>query len=268
MRVSDLAALLGVAVEAVDRATTIIRSRPMHEVLVKSERDLVSDIDLSVEDTLREFLADETPEIGFLGEERGASGPAQTQWVLDPVDGTMNFVRGIPLSAVALGLMTEGRSVVAVIDLPYLSARYTAIEGGGTRRNDEPVRGSRCERLEDALVSVGDFAVGPDAQHRNGPRLVTLELLAAAVQRVRMLGTAVTSLAWAADGRIDASVSFGNKPWDTTAGALLAREAGMTVVDLDGTPHDVRSTGTIAVAPAIADDLLALIAEALSRPLR
>lgn len=265
---TDLAALLGVAVEATTRATAIIRSRAIHEVLGKGDRDMVSDIDLAVEETLREFLATETPEFGFLGEEGGASGDGTIQWVLDPVDGTANFVHGIPLCAVALGLMTEGRSIVGVIDLPFLGDRYTAASGRGAFCGERSLGGSSCERLEDALVSIGDFAVGAGAQHRNGPRLAALDLLAPVVQRIRMIGTSAISLAWAADGKVDAAVSFGNKPWDTTAGALLAREAGMTVVDLDGTPHDVRSTGTIAVAPAIADDLLALVREAVSRPVR
>lgn len=258
--------MLAVAHEATDRATAIIRSRAPSEVLGKGDRDMVSDIDLAVESTLRGFLAAETPGVGFLGEEGGASGDPGLQWVLDPVDGTANFVRGIPLCAVALGLMTAGRSVVGVIDLPFLGTRYSAVDGRGAWCDGRVLEGSRCERLDEAIVSIGDFAVGEDVERRNLPRLALLPMLATTVQRVRMLGTSAVSLSWAAHGKVDVAMSFGNKPWDTTAGALIAREAGMTVVDLDGTPHTAASTGTIAVAPGIAEDFLAMVSAAVSSP--
>lgn len=261
---SDIAALLRVATQAVAKARTIILSRKPWSATYKGDRDLVSEIDLAVEQTVRSFLATETPHIGFLGEEEGvaAVGSVELLWVLDPVDGTANLVHGIPLCAVSLGLVTSDRPIIGAIDMPFLGVRYTAMDGGGSTRNGRPIYGSRCERLEDAIIAIGDYAVGADASCRNNPRLALTTLLAANVQRVRMLGTAATDLAWAADGRVDASVMFSNKPWDTTAGVVIAREAGMSVVDIDGTPHTAKSIGTIAVAPLIAPALLELVREA------
>lgn len=132
-------------------------------------------------------------------------------------------------------------------------------------RDGKAITGSRCTDMEDALVAIGDYAVGPDAEARNKPRLALTELLALRVQRVRLFGTAVTDLAWTAEGSVDAVVLFGNKPWDTAAGALIAREAGMAVMDLDGSTHTVNSRGVIAVAEPLLPSLLALVREAMTR---
>jgi myo-inositol-1(or 4)-monophosphatase len=227
---------------------------------------MASEVDLAVEDEVRTFLAARTPEIGFLGEERGRSshGTDELVWVLDPIDGTVNFVHGLPLVGVSLALLAGETAMVGVIELPFLGKRYTAIAGDGAMRDGKAIGGSRCEDLGNALVVLGDYTVGPDADSRNRPRLALTALLAQRVQRVRLFGTAVTDLAWAAEGSVDAVVLFGNNPWDTAAGALIAREAGMAVVDLDGSAHTVDSRGVVAVAEALLPSLLALVREALS----
>jgi len=109
------------------------------------------------------------------------------------------------------------------------------------------------------VVAVGDYATGPRADHKNEQRLALTVQLAPRVHRVRMLGTAALDLAWVAEGRLDASITLGNKPWDTAAGVLLAREAGATVVDADGSAHGFDSAATIAGADALISQLLPLI---------
>jgi myo-inositol-1(or 4)-monophosphatase len=106
------------------------------------------------------------------------------------------------------------------------------------------------------MVALGDYATGPDAAERNLARVRISAVLAARAQRVRMLGSAAIDLAWVAAGKLDASVMLSNKPWDTSAGALLAREAGARVTDLDGRNHDLTSTATIATTPGVRDELL------------
>ncbi|WP_017595307.1 inositol monophosphatase family protein [Nocardiopsis potens] len=246
------AGLLPLAREAVARARRIVRSRVPAAVTAKGDRDLVTDVDLAVEEEVRSFLARETPEIGLLGEEHGLSGAADgPRWVLDPIDGTANFARGIPLCAVSLGLLTGGRSVLAVIDHPFLGVVYTAVQGGGAHAGGEPIRVSAETDPARAAVAIGDFARGEGAAERNRVRLALMERLGGRVQRLRMFGAAAVDLAWTASGRIDAAVILANLPWDTSAGALLVREAGGLVLDADGSEHTADSAATIAVAPGL-----------------
>jgi myo-inositol-1(or 4)-monophosphatase len=251
------AELLAVAAAAVAGARDTIRARVPLSVSAKGERDLVTDVDLAVEDQVRGFLARETPDIGFLGEERGRDGgTGGLWWALDPVDGTANFARGIPLCGVSLALVDGDRSVVAAISLPFLDVTYTATEGGGARANGEPIHVSTASDVADAIISVGDFAIGPDAAAKNRTRLALLADLGARAERIRMLGTAAIDLAWVAHGRLEASVILANQPWDTMAGVLLVREAGGVVVDADGSDHTTRSAATIAVCPGLHAELL------------
>ncbi|HJQ48130.1 MAG TPA: inositol monophosphatase family protein [Amycolatopsis sp.] len=253
----DPASLLPVAREALARARRIIHRRGPASVTEKGERDLVTDVDLAVEDSVRDFLARETPEIGILGEEHGRSGdPGAVWWALDPVDGTSNFARGIPLCAVSLGLVSGRRSVLAAIDLPFLDTTYTAVEGHGTYAGDERIHTSAASELSNAVISIGDFAIGAGAAATNRVRLALLDHLGARAQRIRMLGTAAIDLAWVAHGKLEATVILANLPWDTMAGTLLVREAGGLVLDGDGTEHTTDSTATIAVCAGLRDPLM------------
>ncbi|NIH80656.1 inositol monophosphatase family protein [Amycolatopsis viridis] len=254
----DHADLLPVAREAVAIGRRIFTSRAPRSVTEKSERDLVTDIDLAVEDAVREFLARETPEIGVVGEEHGGDrGPRW--WALDPVDGTANFARGIPLTGISLALVSGERSVVAAIDLPFLDTVYTAATGHGAFAGDTRIGVSGVRDLAGAMVSLGDFAIGEDAGPKNRLRLSLLEQLGARAQRVRMIGTAAADLAWVAHGRLDATIILSNLPWDTMAGVLLVREAGGLVLDTDGSEHTVSSASTVALSPGLRDVVVPLL---------
>ncbi|GAA2896224.1 inositol monophosphatase family protein [Streptosporangium fragile] len=257
----DHPTLLTIAERAVALAAEIITTRLPGTVTGKGDRDMATEVDYAVEHALRDLLGRETPEIGFLGEEEGAApgtgdGP---MWVLDPVDGTVNFLHGVPLCGVSLGLVEGDRAVLGVIDLPFLGSRYTAAEGHGARADGREIRASDTGDLSAAVVAVGDYAVGDGARAANLPRLALTRELAARTRRVRMFGSAAIDLAWTAQGRVDACVMFGNKPWDTAAGVAIAREAGAVVVDLDGSPHTMSSRATVAAGPKIISDLLELV---------
>ena len=155
---------------------------------------------LAVEDRVRGFLQKETPEIGFLGEERGGTGIDDPHtWALDPVDGAANLVNGLPLYAISLGL--------GAIDLPFMQHRFRAAEGHGAYADDEPIQASRTTALNEAIVAIGDYAVGVRAQERNVRRLALTGLLAEQVLRVRMFGSAAIDLVWVASGELDASIA-------------------------------------------------------------
>lgn len=265
----DPRALLPVAEQAVNIATEIVRTMLPGAVTAKGDRDMATEVDYAVEHAVRDFLTRETPEIGFLGEEEGLTGAENgVMWVLDPLDGTANFTHGIPLCGVSLGLVEHDRSIAGVIDLSFLGTRYAAAEGAGATANGRPIGAGPIDALEDAIVSVGDYAVGEGAEAANRVRLPLNYELATRVQRVRMLGSAAIDLVWVAEGKIDACVILTNKPWDTSAGVVIAREAGAVVADIDGSPHTTNSRATIAAAPKIFADLLDLVAKAEQDALR
>jgi myo-inositol-1(or 4)-monophosphatase len=114
------------------------------------------------------------------------------------------------------------------------------------------------------VLAIGDYAVGPGADEKNRARLSLTQLLAGRALRVRLLGSAALDLAWLAEGKVDASVTLSNRSWDVAAGVILAREAGATVVDQDGSTHTTDSAATVAASPGIRDELLGLLAVALN----
>jgi myo-inositol-1(or 4)-monophosphatase len=256
--------LLRVAEDALDVSRELVLQRTLGRVRAKDDRDFVSDLDISVERAVRALLQSETPEIGFLGEEEGWSRGDRPErfWVLDPVDGTTNLVKSIPLCAVSLALVDQGRTRIGVVDAPFLALRYTAVAGEGAYHAGRRLAASSAQRLGDAVVAFGDYAVGEGAEAKNRLRLAVTEKLAATVQRVRMLGSAALDLAWVADGRLDASIILSNNPWDTAAGVLLAREAGADVVDSTGAAHTIHSETTITAPPPLVDAVVALVTAA------
>ncbi|MEU9884537.1 inositol monophosphatase family protein [Sphaerisporangium sp. NPDC051011] len=261
---NDARALLPVALEAAAIAGDLITTRLPGLVTAKGDRDMATEVDYAVERAVRDHLALRTPAVGFLGEESGADGRIGDglQWVLDPVDGTVNFLHGLPLCGVSLALVRGDTAILGVIGLPFLGSLYAAAEGEGATVNDQPIKASGASTLDAALVSVGDYAVGDDAVERNRARHAITWRLASQVQRIRMFGSAAIDLVWVAEGRTDACLMLANKPWDTAAGVVIAKEAGALVTDLDGTPHTTRSSATIAAAPGILAEILELAREA------
>lgn len=256
----DLDKYLAAAHDAVDLADAILRANRDRTVAFKGDRDPVTETDLAIERAMRDSLYRATPEAGFLGEETGGSTDGLA-WVLDPIDGTANFTHGVPLTAVSLALLDHGEPVVGLIAVQAEGVRYSATRGQGATRDGDPIRASACTQLRSAMIALGDYATGTNAHERNQARLRITAVLAARAQRVRMLGSAAIDLVWVAAGKLDASVMLSNKPWDTAAGVLLAREAGARVTDLDGRNHELGSTATVAAAPGVGDLLLDALAQ-------
>ncbi|MDG6107610.1 inositol monophosphatase family protein [Dactylosporangium aurantiacum] len=256
--------LLPIATTAVDLASKTMRTMQPGVLTAKGDRDMASEVDYAIEREVRAFLADATPDIHFLGEEEGFSGQqSELMWALDPVDGTVNFVHGSPLCGVSLGLITGDRSVLGVVDLPFLGSRYTAVEHHGAYANGHRIQTSTTRQLHDAVVAIGDYSVGADAGPKNQLRLAITTRLAAHAQRIRMHGSAAIDLVWLAEGKIDAMVMLSNKPWDTAAGIVIAREAGAHLMDRDGSDHTSSSNATIGASPHLARQLLNIVGPAV-----
>ena len=264
MLTADLTSLLPIANRAVDTAVEILRSADgPRKLTAKGDRDFATDLDYEIEQRVREQLGEATPEIGFLGEEEGRTGErADLVWALDPIDGTVNFVHGLPLYAVSLALVAADQPVLGVVDLPALRHRYHGAQGLGAHRNGNRLPSPEPPPdLASAVVAIGDYAVGTNADAKNRDRLGVTARLAASVLRIRMLGSAAIDLAWLAEGRLSASVTLSNNTWDMAAGVVLARETGHVVVDQTGEPYNLTSMATLAASSQFLPDLLASLTD-------
>ncbi len=222
------------------------------QVSVKGPSDFVSQADMRAEQTLREELNKARPGYAFLMEELGASGSQNWswRWVVDPLDGTSNFLHGIPHWAISIGLerrLQDGSSELAagVIYAPAVDELFWAEKGAGAFVNERRLRVSARRDLSDAL-----FATGIPFAAVSAPRRLafarTLSLLMPKVAGIRRFGAAALDLAWVAAGRYDGYWELGLKRWDLAAGVLLVREAGGFVTDPGG--QDPRDTGDVVAA--------------------
>ncbi|KUI20041.1 inositol monophosphatase family protein [Mycobacterium sp. GA-2829] len=227
--------------------------------------DPVTVVDTETERLLRERLAERRPGEHILGEEEGGAadaGAGQVTWVLDPIDGTVNFVYGVEAYAVSIAVQRDGASVAgAVADVAH-DAVYSAALGHGARlRRDGAVRPLRCntpDRLAMALVGTG-FAYDPERRRRQAQQLVAV---LPRVRDVRRIGSCALDLCMVAAGQLDAYYEDGVNVWDWGAGALVAAEAG-AVMSLPPTAGAVGGAGlVVAAAPGIADELDALLRSA------
>lgn len=261
----DLQEMLTVARDAVDLARQVLAETTVNAVRSKHDRDLVSNVDLTIEREVRDVLGRQTPSVGFVGEEEGSDGAVvDTTWILDPIDGTSNFLHGIPLYGISLALVEERQPVLGVIALPALNSVYYGASGSGAFKDGRPIHVRDTSRLTESIVSIGDYAVGDGADERNTPRLALTAKLARSAERVRMFGSAAVDMAWLAEGRTDAAIALSNSAWDFTAGVAIGREAGADVRELDGSEHSLDAQGVVATAPGVAGELVELTREAAS----
>lgn len=255
----DLRDLLAPAQRALDVALKTLRDADgPGQFTAKGDRDYATSLDYEIEHRVREHLAAETPEVGFLGEEEGATGNAGgPRWVLDPIDGTVNFAHGLPLYAISLALVVGDQPVLGVIDLPAFGHRYHAADGLGAFKDGERLPcPAGPSGLSDAVVAIGDYSVGREAEAKNRERLQLTASLAASALRVRMLGTAAIDLSWLAEGHLDALVTFSNNTWDMAAGVVLARQTGHSLADRTGQPYSIWSDSIIAADASLVPDLV------------
>ncbi|MCP5432163.1 MAG: inositol monophosphatase [Alphaproteobacteria bacterium] len=215
------------------------------QVSVKGPADFVSAADLRSEDILKTELARARPGYGFLLEERGAiegTDPSH-RFVIDPLDGTTNFLHGVPHFAISIALEREGDVVAGVVYNPVRDELFLAERGRGAYLNDRRLRVSARGDLETALLATGIPARGWPGHERS---LRELAAAMAATSGVRRYGTASLDLAYIASGRFDAYWERNLKAWDVAAGALLVREAGGNVTAIEGTPFDIAGGSVLA----------------------
>jgi myo-inositol-1(or 4)-monophosphatase len=249
--------LLAVAHDAARASAAELMSRFGHrqqDIRSKSgPTDLVSEADVSAEAAIRRVLAERRPDDAILGEEGGETGDGDLRWVIDPLDGTINFLFGIPVFAVSVACEDRAGPVVGVVLDPVRDETFAAARSGAPTLNGAVIESSGRDDLSRALVATG-FAY--DAGIR-ATQAAAVSRVLPRVRDIRRGGSAALDLAWCACGRYDAYYERGVKAWDIAAGALIAQRAGLALRELpegDDGPH-----GVLAASPALADELLGLV---------
>ncbi|HKQ29203.1 MAG TPA: inositol monophosphatase family protein, partial [Burkholderiales bacterium] len=224
------------------------------EVQSKRANDYVTQVDRAAEDAIIEVVRKAYPDHGFLAEESGAAqAEAEYRWIIDPLDGTTNFIHGFPQYCISIGIEHRGALTHAVIYDPVKNELFTASKGRGAFLNDRRVRVSKCLRLQDALIGTG-FPFKEVGRLELYTRQLTKFMQTSA--GVRRAGAAALDLAYVACGRLDAFWELGLSPWDMAAGALLIQEAGGLVGDLKGEAGFMESGDICAATPKLFPTLL------------
>ena len=231
------------------------------EVREKGPADLVTEADRDSQRAIAAFLARECPDHTLLAEEDDVlPDPANPwRWVVDPLDGTMNFAHGLPPWCVSIGLTHRGRPVAGAVHVPLTGETFSASLGGGASVDGRPLRVSAVESLRGALVSTGlptDFAADADRQTAYMRRLST------GTHSLRRSGSSAWNMAQVAKGALDLFYATSIHPWDVAAGVLLVLEAGGRISNLKGEPYDIDQPDILATNGRVHDEALVALAEA------
>jgi myo-inositol-1(or 4)-monophosphatase len=256
---------INIAVKAARRAAAIINQAASQLDLLnvesKAPNDFVTEVDRAAEAAIVGILREAFPEHGILAEESGRSGPQDGRggefvWIVDPLDGTTNFIHGFPQYAVSIALTRKGAPEHAVVFDPVANELFTASRGRGAYMNDRRIRVSRRLRLADALIGTG-------FPSRRFDHLETYIAIFRELTRksagLRRPGAAALDLAYVASGRLDGFWETGLAPWDMAAGALLIQEAGGFVADFDGEGAFLDHGNIVAGTPKVFTELLRIV---------
>lgn len=252
--------LLAVAGEVLDGAVErFLDGVGAPSAVMKGPRDFATAVDLELERRLSAELADRTG-IAVHGEEFG--GPdlgTGTVWVLDPVDGTLNYSAGLPTAGILLALLQDGEPVLGLTWLPMMNRRYAAVVDGPLLCNGEELPRLVPRDLSDTMVGFGAFNLDGRGAIPGEYRVRALAQVSRVCRRLRMHGSTGADLAFTAAGVLGASVVFGYHPWDNAPGVALVRAAGGIVTDLAGEPWHLGSQSVVAAAPGVHEQILNIL---------
>jgi len=261
--------MLNIAIKAARRAGGIINRATRNLDIVasreKSANDYVSEVDQEAEQAIIRTLREAYPDHAILAEESGASGTSEYQWIIDPLDGTTNFLHGFPQYAVSIALAHKGVMTQAVVYDPSRNDLFTATRGRGAFLNETRLRVSKRTQLKPSLIGTGF----PFRQFDHiDAYLAIFRDMIQHTAGVRRPGAAALDLAYVAAGRLDGFWEMGLSPWDIAAGSLLITEAGGLVGDLEGNDQHMKNGNVVAGTPKVFVELLKLIAPHLTPALR
>ena len=239
----DLQARLEAAREAALKAGRMLLERHGFHVEHKAENDYVTDMDRASERMIVSMLSERFPEDGFLGEEYGVTAQRDGMWVIDPIDGTTNFVKNIPLYTISIAYMVKDELEVGVVYAPALDEMYTATRGGGAFLNGRPIHVSAVTEPRDAVAAMSFVHRHPEVSQKVMPQLAALILQ---VNDFRRLGSAAFDLCCVACGRTEAFFEAKLNLYDIAAGVLMVREAGGRVTGWQNGPDCLVSGDVMA----------------------
>ena len=238
--------------------------RSKFSVREKGRADLVTEADLASQKAVQEHLKSRFPDHDFLGEEdpgakegHGPAPGAPPTWIVDPLDGTTNYVHDVPAYCVSIGLMVAGELVVGVICDPRMNELFSAAKGLGATLNGKPIRVSETGLMANAMMATG-FPPDPDKQVRN---LFWWEKFSYQTQALRRTGSTALNMAYVACGRFDAYWALDNYAWDVAAGVVLIREAGGVVSRISGAECDPFQSDLVSANPTLHRELIATLAQ-------
>ncbi len=243
-------------IRAVDRLDTI-------QVSEKNPRDYVTDVDRQVEQEIIAIIRKAHPNHGILGEESGEIKGNDFVWIIDPIDGTRNFIHGFPQFAVSIAIRHKDKIEHGVVYDPMRQELFTASRGKGAQLNDRRIRVSKRTHLEDCLLGTG-FPFRLAKEHLSSYLNVLKNILPISGD-VRRAGAATLDLAYVACGRLDGFWEMGLQLWDIAAGALLVKEAGGLVSDFAGTEDYLKNGNTVAGNPKVLKQLLQVLQPLLGK---
>jgi myo-inositol-1(or 4)-monophosphatase len=244
----SLAEFHDAAQEAARRAAVVLEDwRQKFQVKEKGRFDLVTDADLASQKTIQEYLSGRFPGHAFLAEEADAaknrpSPEAPPTWIVDPIDGTTNYVHDCPLYCISIGLQVAGELVVGVVYEPSRNEMFHAVKGAGAWVNERRLRVSNAQKLEEGLIATG---FPPDLRG-NEKTLDWWRIFSFRARSLRRTGSTALNMAYVAAGRFDGFYAFDNHVWDVAGGTVLIREAGGTVTNIDGTTYDPYTPDALA----------------------
>jgi myo-inositol-1(or 4)-monophosphatase len=249
--------LLDIALQAARAAGAELLSRwrrPLEVDTKSTPTDPVTEADLNAERAIREVLGARRPQDSILGEEGGATGDGELRWVVDPLDGTVNYLYGWPTFAVSIAVEDADGGIAAVVLDPVRDELFSATRSGSPLRDGQIITASGCESLNRALVGTG---FGYDAEVRALQAQVATAVIPRA-RDIRRAGVAAIDMCLCASGSLDAYYERGVKAWDIAAGALICQRAGLVVRTLE--PDGKLPSGVVVAAPGLIDELYRLVA--------
>lgn len=254
-------ALLNTAVEAArkagDNAMRYVRRLDELDVRSKARNEFVTQVDMAAEQTIIETIRERYPDHGIVGEETGEQAGDETVWIIDPIDGTTNYVHGMPMFAVSIGVQVKGRMTAGVVYDPNRQELFTAVRGRGAQVDGVRMRVKDKQRLDGALIGTG-------FPYRENDRWMEVYLNQfRAVMHVasdcRRLGSAALDISYLAAGRMDGFWEFGLQPWDIAAASLILREAGGIISSMTDDGDYMETGNLIAGSPKVHADLERLL---------
>ena len=255
----DLESFKETAIEAAHRSAEVLRSRfgNISRIRKKANAEIVTEADTESENKIISTIHDRYPDHAILGEECGLiKGASKYKWIIDPLDGTVNFAHQIPIFSISIALAVQNTMVIGIILDPVNDELFTAVSGQGAKLNGDPIRVSEPATISESLLVTG-FPYDVEAVFESV--MFRYSRCLKASQAIRRLGSAALDLCYVACGRFEGFWEQNLKPWDTAAGALLVAEAGGRVTTFSDQPYEVKHAEILATNGRVHQEMLGLL---------